>query len=132
MQIYLFFNNFACENTLIVKKALAIIIPLATVLLIAPQFSSCEKYVLPEMSLTPDTLYFRANADSSTVNVKANIKWDVSKSGQINWLEFSPDEGEGDGEVKIKVTASTESSREATLTFRSETLEKKLVVIQSK
>lgn len=83
------------------------------------------------MSLTPDTLYFKANADSSTVDVKANIKWKVSKRGQSDWLEFSPNEGEENGQVKIKVAASTESSREATLSFKSETLEKKLVVIQS-
>lgn len=131
MQIYLFFNNFACEIALIVKKAFAIIVPLAIVLLAALQFSSCEKYVLPEMCLTPDTLYFSTNGGSSTVEVSANIKWSISKSGVPDWLDYSPDQGEEDGEVQIEVAASTQPGREATLIFRSETLEKKLVVIQS-
>lgn len=114
------------------KKTAAIIIPLLAVSLLALQFNSCEKFILPEMSVTPDTLFFSPLADSASVTVKANVTWEVSGQSGSGWVSFSPSGGEMEGVVKIKVAQSAGESRRATITFKSETLSKSLIVIQEK
>ena len=55
------------------RKAATIIIPLALLALLAAQFTACEKYVLPEVNVSADTLWFGAAADSQRLTVWTNV-----------------------------------------------------------
>ena len=49
---------------------------MVTLLLVAvgvAQFTGCEKYVLPAISVTPDTLRFSAMADSADIFLSTNV-----------------------------------------------------------
>ena len=114
------------------KKFFTITVPLVVAAALALQFTSCEKYVLPELSLGADTLVFTAAADSATVAVSANVIWqaELEDSGQ-EWLETGPSWWEGPGEAYIKVEDNgTDAERSANVIVKSETIRKKITVIQ--
>jgi len=94
------------------------------------QFTACEKYVLPDMSVTPDTLYFGPQADSTRVHLATNVVVATNNDG-ITWASSWPEWFDEDSDVTIyvKENAST-SERTGTLLFKSEALQRKLVVFQ--
>ena len=55
------------------RKLTTILLSVLLTLLFASQFLSCEKYVLPELSISPDTLWFSAAADSQVVLLVTNV-----------------------------------------------------------
>lgn len=113
------------------RKILSFTIFFALAAVLALQFASCEKYVLPELSLTPDTLKFSAAADSLPVQVKSNVIWNSSAANQVDWLKWNRDGMEGDQEMWFYATENTNAlSRRETITFKSESLKRSLVVIQ--
>lgn len=113
------------------KKFLAIIIPLLALLTAICQFSSCEKYILPELSIVPDTLTFNATPDSSTLQVLSNVKWSCTSGAESDWYQISPTEGNGNGEVMIKVNENgSQTERSATVAISSETIRKTFLIIQ--
>ena len=112
----------------LVKKYLAIIVPCIAAAILAANFSSCEKYILPSLEPAVDTLFFKAAADSSTLNISSNVAWQLSCPEK--WVSLSTDRGKGDASVSVKVSESTLPERKADLTVSSETFKKTVVILQ--
>ena len=112
-------------------KLPAFLVSVLLVLAAAAQFTGCEKYVLPDISLTPDTLYFRAGADSADIQLHTNVITAPEQDDDAHWISAWPEWFDADSPVTIYVKENTDStSRIGILYFRSEAVEKKLVVIQ--
>ena len=114
------------------KKFFTITVPIVAFIALAVQFVSCEKYVLPELSLGADTLTFSAAADSNVVSIDANVIWQAMlEDTDLNWLETGPSWWEGPGEAFVKVKDNTSSSaRSASVLIKTETIHKSFLVIQ--
>lgn len=95
-------------------------------------FTSCEKYVLPELTLSVDTLFCTEFQQTLPVGVHSNVKWQMTYDKSNAWLSATPTrEVRGDSTIFVTVEANTEEEpREATLTVTSETLRRFLVVRQ--
>ena len=112
------------------KKAATIIIPALLVLVAIAQFTACEKYVLPDISVTPDTLRFGAQADSADVWLSTNVIT-VPQFDDGYWVSAWPDWFDASSTLTVYVHENTGTeTRTGILYFRSEAIEKKLVIIQ--
>lgn len=74
------------------KKGNIVAILSIAALTAAISISSCNKYVLPEISITPDSLFFSADSQSATILINSNVIWDFSFDNEENkapqWLNF--------------------------------------------
>ena len=114
------------------RKAASFILSFSLLALFAAQFFSCEKYVIPELQVAPDTLRFGAAADSQKIIVTTNVNTVLSMNTSDTWVFADPDFIEETCEVTIHVLENeTGQARMLTLPVRSESLERKLLVIQS-
>ena len=96
----------------------------------AAQFTGCEKYVLPDMSISPDTLRVGPAADSLYVRLSTNVVTAV-EHGSLLWALAEPQWFDEDATVTIHVGENTGPvSRTGTITFKSEAIQKELVIIQ--
>lgn len=113
------------------RKAFAIIVPALLLAVFAAQFTACEKFVLPELSISPDTLRFGALADSQAVHVTTNVITTLYPENSDNWVHARPEWLDQSGTVFIRVydNLSTES-RTAIIPVKSEAILRNLVVIQ--
>ena len=101
------------------KKTFTVIAAISIVFLIAGQMVSCEKYILPELTVSPDTLRFGATADSALVKVHSNVIW--SNKDNPDWIRLSVDWGDADGETFVSVTENTSTqTRQAQVSIKSE------------
>lgn len=109
----------------IITTAVAVIIAALAVC----QMVSCEKYVLPELTVSPDTLRFGAGADSALVKVHSNVIW--SNKDNPDWITLSIDWGDTDTETFVSVTKNTSTgARQAQISIKSETIQRYVVVEQ--
>ena len=100
--------------------------------LLLTQFWGCEQYVLPEINLTPDTLRFTAAGGVLPVEVEANVQWKLSIGNEgSGWVTAGAASGNGDLTVGIETTANRDDERKCTVTVTSETIRKRLTVIQA-
>ena len=114
------------------RKAATIIIPAILLLVAAAQFSGCEKYVLPAISVTPDTLRFGAKADSADIYLTTNVITKPETDEGVNWISAWPEWFDESSTVTVYVKENTDSSeRTGILYFKSEAIQKKVVVIQA-
>jgi hypothetical protein len=114
-----------------VRKAVTIIIPVLLALLAAAQFTACEKYVLPAISIDPDTLRFTAAADSAQIQLVTNVITSPSTDENVTWISAWPNWFDADSPVTIYVEENaSEKERSGIMYFKSEALQRKLVVIQ--
>lgn len=112
------------------KKTFTALAAIFIVLLTAGQMVSCEKYVLPELTVSPDTLIFSAAADSALVKVHSNVIW--SNRNNPDWIRVSVDWGDTDAETFVAVTENTSSeARQAKVSIKSETIQRYIVVEQA-
>ena len=99
-------------------------------LVAAAQFTACEKYVLPDMSVTPDTLRFGPQADSALVHLATNVVTAPNNEG-VAWISTWPDWFDEDSDLMVYVKENPGTKqRTGTLLFKSEALQRKLFVIQ--
>ena len=113
------------------RKAASVIISLSLLVLFSAQFLSCEKYVIPDLQVSPDTLRFGAAADSQKIIVTTNVNTMMIVESEDSWVFADPDFIEETSEVTIYVLENeTGSARTITLPVKSEALERKLLVIQ--
>ncbi len=114
-----------------VRKIPAILIPAVLACLLGVLMPSCEKYVLPDVQLSVDTLWFGAKADSLIIGVTTNVITTAKSENQGYWLMADPDWFEESCDVIVYVGQnSTKSTRTGTLDFKSEAIQRTLVVIQ--
>ena len=114
------------------RKVTTIITVFSLLALLAIPFSSCEKYVIPDLRVSPDTLRFGAAADSQKVFVTTNVNTILIMDMQDPWVFADPGFLEESTEVTFYVLEN-EESRTRTLEFpvRSEALQRKIIVIQA-
>ena len=100
-------------------------------LVAAAQFTACEKYVLPAISIEPDTLYFGAQADSAMIHLSTNVITSPNND-EAYWITTWPEWFDEDSDVMIYVRENTGTTeRTGILYFKSEVLQRKLTVIQA-
>ena len=112
------------------KKTFTALAAVSIAFLIAGQMVSCEKYILPELTVTPDTLIFGAAADSTLVKIHSNVIW--SNKNNPDWIRVSIDWGDTDAETFVAVTENTSTqARQAQVSIKSETIQRYIVVEQA-
>lgn len=112
------------------KKLFTIIVPLAALLVFAAQFSSCEKYVLPEMTLSEDSVYFYSRTDTVSIMVYSNVVWSFTNEDN-NWYKGYPNWGDADSLVMFIVEENIDDRpREAELIIKTETISRTLHIFQ--
>lgn len=112
------------------RKLTTILLSVLLTLLFASQFLSCEKYVLPELSISPDTLWFSAAADSQVVLLVTNVIT-TAEPENAGWLHADPAWMDENTAVTIHVWENeTTRSRSAVIPFKSESLQHNLIVMQ--
>ena len=97
--------------------------------------TSCEKYVLPELSVAPDTLMFGAQGGTLTLSLKSNVEWEAginrSEDTCVEWITFTPTFGSGDCEIEVTLADNTAGPlRSLSFDINSETLKRTLTIIQ--
>ena len=113
------------------RKAATIIIPALLLCLLAAQFSACERYVLPSLEVSADTLWFPAVGPAQTLLVKTNVVTVAKREDDDHWYDTDPAWFDADCEVKVYVLDNTDTSpREAILPVKSEALQRNVVIIQ--
>lgn len=117
---------------MIVRKIPSILVSVLLVLAAAAQFTGCEKYILPDLSIAPDTLRFNAMADSADIFLTTNVISKTEAEQGSEWITSWPEWFEESATVTIYVRQNTgQAERTGILYFKSEAIEKKLVVIQA-
>ena len=112
-------------------RKLSAILASALLLIFAAQFTACEKYVLPEVSVSPDTLRFGAAVDSQRVFVTTNVITTIRPGLDAVWITTNPDWFDGSCYVTISVSENEDGKeRTAVLPVHSEVISRDLVVIQ--
>ena len=113
------------------RKVAAILVSAGLLLVFAAQFTACEKYVLPALSIAPDTLRFTAAADSQAVVVTTNVITTLYPENDDNWVRALPEWLDQSHTVIIRVGENLSSeSRTAVIPVKSEVIVHQLVVIQ--
>lgn len=113
------------------RKAATIIIPLALLALLAAQFTACEKYVIPEVNVSPDTLWFGAAADSQRLIVWTNVITTAETEGEDSWIWAEPYWFESDCTLVVHVRENLDpEQRTGTLPIKSEAVLRNVTVIQ--
>ncbi len=107
----------------------------ATVLLsvILAQFVSCEKYVLPELTISQDTIIFKYTVDSVALDIHSNVIWEIETPdiSLINpWVKAMPPWADGDKTVIFKTQLNEGPQRQTQARVFSETIEHHLLLIQ--
>ncbi len=117
---------------MIVRSIPSFLVSALLVLAAAAQFTGCEKYVLPDLSIAPDTLRFNAMADSADIFLTTNVIAKTEAEQGSEWITSWPEWFEENATVTIYVRQNTgQTERTGILYFKSEAIEKKLVVIQA-
>ncbi len=105
----------------------------AAVISASAGLSSCEKYILPMLTLSQDTLLVNKNAQELSLVVNTEVNWSFDLSGaSAPWLTVTPATGRGTATVKIQIEENEAGyDRSATIPVKTATLERKLYVVQS-
>jgi hypothetical protein len=97
--------------------------------------SACEKYVLPELSFEPDTLFFTAAGGTQTLSLNSKVEWEAeinrSEDTWVEWITFTPTFSDGDCDVQGTLADNTAGPlRSLSFDIKSETLKHTLTIIQ--
>lgn len=113
------------------KRFLTISVPLAAAIAVFSFAPSCEKYILPKIELSADSLFFHSGADSAKVFITANVDWEVSfQSGDHSFCTVSPTSGSENGAITVTVGNAEKEFAECTVGIRSEIIRKNLYICQ--
>jgi len=113
------------------KKTAAILSASLLAIIFISEFSSCEKYILPELSFAPDTLTFSAAADSLPIEVTSNVFWEVKHESENSWLSCDPGPYEGNRTIMFEAKANeTGNERSISIDIQSESIRKRLYIQQ--
>lgn len=111
-------------------KRVIITLAAAASLFALVNISSCEKYVLPELTISCDTLLFSAAGGSQELAIESNVAWRALFE-DCEWAEALPDVGEGNATIEVKCSPNDEEEpRTVTLGVKSETIHRSCIIIQ--
>ena len=115
------------------KKVLMAILASAVIIAAAAGAASCEKYVLPELSLSQDTLLVNKSEQQLSLTVNSNVQWAFDIDGdKEEWVSLDPEWAEVGRKVTISIEENaTGKMRSATVPISSQTISKKLLIVQS-
>lgn len=115
------------------KKVLMALLAAAVLAAAAAGAASCEKYVLPMLSLSQDTILVNKSAQQLSLVVNSNVQWEFDvASAKIDWVYFDPEWGETGRKVIITIEENTSGAvRKATVPVQSQTIQKHLLIVQS-
>ena len=112
-----------------VRKTIAIIVPAILLGIFAAQFQACEKFLLPEVLLGQDTLFFKAEADSQAVRITTNVI--TTADPEQLWISTDPVWFDQSSSVMVSVTENPDTTRRiGTIPIKSEAIQKTLTIIQ--
>ena len=116
-----------------IRKVFMAVLATAAVVFASAGLSSCEKYILPSITLSQDTIFVNKAAQELSLVVNANVGWSVDlASANVTWLDFTPASGDGTATVKVIVEENASGHlRSAIVPVKTSTLERKLHVVQS-
>lgn len=119
--------------TMSVRKTATILVIAALAGAAAAQFSGCEKYILPEIELSRDTLLFSAAHDSITVHVTTNVITTAeAQDDGIYWIDTDPPWFDESSVLVVTVKENTTGEeRTGVIPVKSESITKNIVVIQA-
>lgn len=113
------------------RKTATILVSALLLAVLAAQFSSCEKYVLPDLTISSDTLRFSAAADSQMLVVTTNVITTIYPENADNWVKANPEWMDQSSTVCIRVSENPgPEPRTATVPVKSEAILRSLVIIQ--
>lgn len=115
------------------RKVLMAVFAAAAVIAASAGLSSCEKYILPTLTLSQDTLLVNKNAQELSLVVNTGVYWSFDlNSANADWLTVTPDVGLGTATVKIQIEENSGANdRSATVPVKTATLERNLYIVQS-
>ena len=113
------------------KKVLVAFLAAVAVIAAASGVTSCEKYFLPSLELSQETILVNKASQELSLVVNSNAAWSV-KSYDADWLDLSPGRSESTATLRISISANESGeTRSVTVSIETETLSRKLVVSQS-
>lgn len=115
-----------------VRKITTAIVAAALLGAAVAQLSSCEKFVLPEITVSQDTLLFSAAGGSQSIRVTTNvITTAYPETIDQLWLSTDPGWFDESSTVTFTVAENTKpEERTGTVPVKSESILKNVVVIQ--
>lgn len=115
------------------KKVMMVLIAAAVIIAAAAGASSCEKYVLPELSLSKDTLVVNKAAQELKFIVNATVPWDfMLHDVKAEWVTFDPLYGDETATVTVTFEANDSGNRRSvTVPISSQTITRNLFIVQS-
>ena len=115
-----------------VRKVSFILLAAALLGIAAAQFTSCEKFVLPEVELQADTLVFPAAGGSKSVLITTNVITTAEPLfNDQSWVTTDPAWFDETSNVVVTVKSNAGSAERSTsIPIKSEAIVKSLVVIQ--
>jgi hypothetical protein len=81
------------------------------------------------LTVSPGTLNYTADAGSSNVTVTSNVSWTVTDNQ--SWISTSPTSGSNNGTVAVSVTANTGAARSGTVTISGGSITRTVSVSQA-
>ena len=118
------------------KSLRNLLLALSVVAVLAAALSgvtSCEKYVLPAIELSQDTIAVNRAQHEIQLVVNSNVFWELDLDKvKAPWVSFSPKSAEEGGVLTITISANEwDYDRSVTVPVKTETLERKLYIVQS-
>lgn len=98
---------------------------------------SCEKYALPRLDLSNDTILAPLEGGEFGVTLTSNVRWMFDDGSIQDWIYLDLKYGTSDYvdveyPLKVRVNANdTDAERKCDMTVTTSTLSRKLVVIQA-
>lgn len=99
----------------------------------AAQLGSCEKFLLPEVELSQDTLWYSAAGGVQSVHVTTNVITTANpETRDSDWITTDPVWFDASCDVQVTVSENAqEDQRTSSIPIKSEAIIKYLVIIQA-
>ena len=108
----------------------------AAVLVVSLSTASCEKYILPRLDCSVDTIWVPIEGGTFDITMTSNVEWSFEYSTVPKWVSFDVMYGQSDYvevtyPIKVEVQPNDDGSDRLTeIIFSSQTLSRTLVVDQ--
>lgn len=113
------------------KKIAISIVGLIIGALFLSQFTSCEKYILPEVYFEPDTLHFDYQESTKPVTLHSNVIWKIELDDDAQeWMKLSNSGDTSGCVIDVTVKENIGAKRTKILTVETEAIKKNLTIIQ--
>lgn len=111
-------------------------VAVAAILVASLSTASCEKYILPHLDCTLDTIWAPLEGGTYKISISSNVSWSFELSSIPAWASVDVTFGKSDYEeavypINVEVQPNDgESDRSGVLKYSSQTLTRTLVISQ--